>query len=118
MVAWACRIRFWPTLVPVLLRRQLRTARTHSPLPPLPPTHTHTCSVPGARCLNTKAYQTKEAAAPKDAKSNAFKVNIGSCEWCERILLHEGSQTLFTAFKVRGLMVVHACHSFPHALFL
>lgn len=69
--------------------------------------------MPGARCINTKAFQAKEesgaapaaaaaALAGKETTQGAANANIASVDWCERILLHAGSRTLFAMFKVRA----------------
>jgi hypothetical protein len=57
--------------------------------------------VPGARCINPKTYPQKKADGTKEVTpSGVQSANIGSSDWCERIVLHEASQTLFAVFMV------------------
>lgn len=56
--------------------------------------HVRVCSVPGARAL---------ATAGKSAD------NATTAAWCERIVLHESSQTLLALFEVRPCVCVFGC---------
>eukprot|EP00200_Dunaliella_tertiolecta_P016698 CAMPEP_0202421704 /NCGR_PEP_ID=MMETSP1128-20130828/50477_1 /ASSEMBLY_ACC=CAM_ASM_000463 /TAXON_ID=3047 /ORGANISM="Dunaliella tertiolecta, Strain CCMP1320" /LENGTH=1700 /DNA_ID=CAMNT_0049029737 /DNA_START=44 /DNA_END=5146 /DNA_ORIENTATION=- len=52
--------------------------------------------VPGARSIIPRTFQ--KADGNKDSSPSSQSANISSADWCERIVLHEGSQTLFAVF--------------------